>query len=328
MSFFDVPGGHSITAYNPTNDYNDYNNYNTPFGQDESTAASAILPDTDNNDIAANELTNANSEQIQSQSAELQPVSSAEEPEEAPVIDIVINNVVCSFATKCHLNLKQIALEGYNLEYKREQGMISMKLRKPHTTASIWSSGKATVTGASSEEDSHKAARRVARILQKMGYSVKFCRFKVVNVLGTCTMPFAIRITAFSRDHREDASYEPELHPGVTYKIKSPKATLKIFSTGSITITAPSVSNVQSAVEHIFPLVYNYQMDKKSVPKAEIQKVETHMFAAKPKKSAGYISNKAKEAYQKYLNEDSDDEDIDEDEAEIDSDDDFDSDSS
>ena len=32
-------------------------------------------------------------------------------------------------------------------------------------------------------------------------------------------------------------SYEPELHPGVTYRIKSPKATLKIFSTGSITVT-------------------------------------------------------------------------------------------
>lgn len=32
-------------------------------------------------------------------------------------------------------------------------------------------------------------------------------------------------------------SYEPELHPGVTYRLKEPKATLKIFSTGSITVT-------------------------------------------------------------------------------------------
>lgn len=31
--------------------------------------------------------------------------------------------------------------------------------------------------------------------------------------------------------------YEPELHPGVTYKIKRYRATLKIFSTGSITVT-------------------------------------------------------------------------------------------
>ncbi|PIK46398.1 TATA box-binding-like protein 1, partial [Apostichopus japonicus] len=39
------------------------------------------------------------------------------------------------------------------------------------------------------------------------------------------------------RRHTQSASYEPEIHPAVTYKIKSPKATLKIFSTGSITVT-------------------------------------------------------------------------------------------
>jgi len=33
------------------------------------------------------------------------------------------------------------------------------------------------------------------------------------------------------------SSYEPELHPGVTYKLTQPKATLKIFSTGSVTVT-------------------------------------------------------------------------------------------
>ena len=58
------------------------------------------------------------------------------------------------------------------------------------------------------------------------------------------------------------SSYEPELHPGVTYRIRQPKATLKIFSTGSITITAPSVANIQSAVEYIYPLVYPYQKPK------------------------------------------------------------------
>ena len=57
-------------------------------------------------------------------------------------------------------------------------------------------------------------------------------------------------------------SYEPELHPGVTYRIREPKATLKIFSTGSITITAPCVANIQSAVEYIYPLVYPYQKPK------------------------------------------------------------------
>ena len=57
-------------------------------------------------------------------------------------------------------------------------------------------------------------------------------------------------------------SYEPEIHPGATYRFNEASATLKIFQTGAITITAPSVSAVQSAVEHIYPLVFIFKKDK------------------------------------------------------------------
>jgi len=40
---------------------------------------------------------------------------------------------------------------------------------------------------------------------------------------------------------------------------------LKIFQTGAITITAPSISNVQLAVEHIYPLVYEFRKDKPQI---------------------------------------------------------------
>lgn len=192
-----------------------------------------------------------------------QPAAAAgSEADSSPVIDIVINNVVCSFSVRCHLNLRQIALTASNVEYRRENGMLTMKIRTPYTTASMWSSGKITCTGATSEETAKLAARRYARILQKLGFRVKFMNYRVVNVLGTCTMPFAIKLIPFSQNNRALASYEPELHPGVTYKIKDLKATLKIFSTGSITVTAPSVANVQHAIEQIFPLVYEFRKER------------------------------------------------------------------
>jgi len=188
--------------------------------------------------------------------------------EDQKEVDIVINNVVCSFNVRCHLNLRQIALNGLNVEYRKENGMVTMKLRQPYTTANIWNSGKITCTGANSEDQARIAGRRFARILQKLGFNTRFSNYRVVNVLGTVTLPFAIRITQFSQAHHE-ASYEPELHPGVTYKCKNPKATLKIFSTGSVTVTAPSVANVQRAVEHIYPLVEAFQKQKTKQDKLE-----------------------------------------------------------
>jgi transcription initiation factor TFIID TATA-box-binding protein len=40
-----------------------------------------------------------------------------------PELDIIINNVVCSFNVRCHLNLRDIAYRGLNVEYRRENGV-------------------------------------------------------------------------------------------------------------------------------------------------------------------------------------------------------------
>lgn len=87
------------------------------------------------NATAGEQLDNAMTEEACDTAAEV-----SEETDE-PEIDIVISNVVCAFNVRSSLQLKEIALHGINVEYKRENGMVTMKLRKPYTTASIWSSG-------------------------------------------------------------------------------------------------------------------------------------------------------------------------------------------
>ena len=121
--------------------------------------------------------------------------------ENAKEVDIVINNVVSSFNVRCHLKLREIALNGINVQYRKEHGRVTMKLRRPYTTAFIWSSGKITCTGANSEDQARIAARRFSRILQKLGFNTRFCNYRVVNVLGTVTLPFAINIINFSQAH-------------------------------------------------------------------------------------------------------------------------------
>nr|QWQ59791.1 TATA box-binding-like protein [Phaedon brassicae] len=231
-----------------------------------------------------NDNTECDSQQNNEQNDSCEPDSEQTEIEqiiEEPEIDIVINNVVCSFSVRCHLNLREIALSGTNVEYRKENGMVTMKLRRPYTTASIWSSGKITCTGATSEDAAKQAARRFARCLQKLGFNTRFNNYRVVNVLGTCSMPFSIRISSFSARHRE-ADYEPELHPGVTYKLKSPKATLKIFSTGSVTVTAPSVADVQAAIEYIFPLVYEFRKERTKEEKEALAKKKLKQYGEIP----------------------------------------------
>jgi hypothetical protein len=49
-------------------------------------------------------------------------------------LNIYVNNVVCSYSTRCHLNLRRIAMEGMHVEYKKENGVSSFTYQ-----AELWS---------------------------------------------------------------------------------------------------------------------------------------------------------------------------------------------
>lgn len=204
--------------------------------------------------------------------------SCIENDQESPEIDIMISNVVCSFSVRCHLNLREIALNGCNVEYKRENGLVRMRLRKPNILATISSSGKITCTGATSELEAKQAARRCARSLQKLGFKVRFENYRIVNVLGSCTMPWAIKIESFSNHYRDRVQYEPEIQPGVVYRISDIKATVRMFSTGSITVTAPSIGAVQKSIEHVYPLALNFRRIRSSEEQSAVERKKRRLY--------------------------------------------------
>ncbi len=83
----------------------------------------------------------------------------------------------------------------------------------------MWSSGKCTCTGATNERDAYIAARRFCRLLQKMRFKIRLTNYRVVNVLATVSLPFQIDVVRVAEEHRAECSYEPELHPGATFKV-------------------------------------------------------------------------------------------------------------
>ena len=96
---------------------------------------------------------------------------------------------------------------------------VIMRIREPKTTALIFASGKMVVTGAKSEDDSKLASRKYARIIQKLGFNSKFTDFKIQNIVGSCDIKFPIRLEGLASKHHNFSSYEPELFPGLIYRM-------------------------------------------------------------------------------------------------------------
>ena len=201
-----------------------------------------------------------------------------EMPEEQVETFIDIHNIFCSFKVKCQLNLEDISERGYNVDFsKKNQNYIIMKLKQHSATAKIWPSGKILCMGSKSEEDAKVACRKIARLLQKLNYNVRFANFTIHNCQGSVLLPFHIRIVNFSQAHQE-ASYEPELHSGVIYKVEKVQATVTIYQNGHMIILAPSVRNVKEAVEFVYTLVEPFAVEivKESTRKRKSRKPKWH----------------------------------------------------
>ena len=156
-----------------------------------------------------------------------------------------------------------------------------MRIREPKTTALIFASGKMVVTGAKSEDDSKLASRKYARIIQKLGFNAKFTDFKIQNIVGSCDIKFPIRLEGLASKHHHFSSYEPELFPGLIYRMIKPKIVLLIFVSGKIVLTGAKVrEEIYQAFEMIYPVLQGW------LPQTICE--STHELTSIPQTSARY----------------------------------------
>ena len=118
------------------------------------------------------------------------------DPTENPSgIKPTLQNIVATCNLACDLDLKTIAMHARNAEYNPKRfAAVIMRIRDPKTTALIFRSGKMVVTGAKSEADARTAARKYARIIQKLDFPARFADFKIQNMVGSCDVKFPIRL--------------------------------------------------------------------------------------------------------------------------------------
>eukprot|EP00033_Pygsuia_biforma_P003165 GCRY01003473.1.p1 GENE.GCRY01003473.1~~GCRY01003473.1.p1 ORF type:complete len:237 (+),score=13.51 GCRY01003473.1:71-712(+) len=172
-----------------------------------------------------------------------------------------IQNVVSTVNLKCKLDLKHIALHARNAEYNPKRfAAVIMRIREPKTTALIFASGKMVCTGAKGEDFSKLAARKYARVIQKLNFDTKFTEFKVQNIVASTDVRFPIRLEGLHYAHSRYSSYEPELFPGLIYRMIQPKIVLLIFVSGKVVLTgAKKREEIYEAFENIYPVLCEFK---------------------------------------------------------------------
>jgi|MDTG01.3.fsa_nt_gb transcription initiation factor TFIID TATA-box-binding protein len=153
--------------------------------------------------------------------------------------DLTIQNVVSTFFLgRKKLNLKAICSRARYLEFNPHKfAAATLRLKHPRCTSLIFGSGNMVCTGGKSESDSRFACRQCVNILQRSGLKVGFCNYKVQNIVGSTSLTKPIDLIQLQKDFGPYTSYEPELFPGLVFRLRKPKIVFLLFRSGRLVVT-------------------------------------------------------------------------------------------
>ena len=98
------------------------------------------------------------------------------------------------------------------------------------------------------------------KILSKLGYQTAFSEFNVQNMVASCSVDFPIRLEGLAAHFEMFVHYEPEVFPGLVFRMRSPKVVLLIFVTGKIVITgAKKVEDIYEAFTNIYGVLQDHR---------------------------------------------------------------------
>src|SRR5271157_592254 len=157
------------------------------------------------------------------------------------------------------IDLNQIARKFADCEYNPERfpGLV-MRIADPKATVLIFSTGKMVVTGMREAAEAEAVVNNVIKKMKQAKVDTKSePEITIQNIVASGDLHTYIDLNEASII-MENAMYEPEVFPGLIYRMQEPKTVFLIFSTGRIVCTGAKTKEiVGEAVEKLVEDVKN-----------------------------------------------------------------------
>lgn len=191
-------------------------------------------------------------------------------------LDYKIENVVATVTVEIteKIDLNQIARKHAEVEYNPERfpGLV-MRIEKPRATILIFSTGKMVVTGLRKASEAERVVDKVVKNIRKAGIKLSNPEITIQNIVASGDLHTNIDLN-MAAIVMEYAMYEPEVFPGLIYRMQDPKTVFLIFSTGRIVCTgAKQKEIVRDAVQKLNQQVRDLGVAKKELTDSDYQDI-------------------------------------------------------
>ncbi len=153
---------------------------------------------------------------------------------------VKIENVVASMQLADEFDLEDISTKLDNAEYDKKKfpGLV-YRVKNPKAAFLIFKSGKVNCTGARRVGDVKKATDGLSEELRKTGLTIRDDPQLVVqNIVASADLGTELNLNAIAIGlGLENIEYEPEVFPGLVYRVSDPKLVVLIFGSGKLVVT-------------------------------------------------------------------------------------------
>ena len=172
-----------------------------------------------------------------------------------------IENVVATVVTDLDekMDLHRVSGKYKDVEYTPERfpGLV-MRIKEPKATILIFSTGKMVVTGMRRAVEAPEIVDQAIVRIQKCGINIKDPVIIIQNIVASGDLSCSIDLN-MAAVVMEYSMYEPEVFPGLIYRMQDPKTVFLIFSTGRIVCTGGKNKDIVArAVEKLYHAVREY----------------------------------------------------------------------
>ena len=170
------------------------------------------------------------------------------------MVEISIQNIVASTAMAKELNLKKITeiLPSAKYDPNKFPGLI-YHIKKPKAAFLLFQSGRIVCTGARTLEEVHKAIDTLCKTLKNVGHPTIKPEIEIQNIVASADLNTKLNLSELSLAlGLENVEYEPEIFPGLVYRLRGLNVVFLVFGTGKIVCTgARRKEDVERAIDVI-----------------------------------------------------------------------------
>lgn len=133
---------------------------------------------------------------------------------------------------------------------------IAYKSYDPPASFLIFASGKMNCVGAQNMRDAKLAIKKLTGKLRRSGIKVKSePNVKVQNIVASFDFGREFDLERIARNF-ENTEYEPEVFPGLVFRLNEPKVVVLLFVSGKgVCAGAKSMGDIKNAAEKITKLI-------------------------------------------------------------------------